>query len=214
MSESPMSTSAELLLNEQLGLLRAVCERNDYFVPEDVTGRELPLSLAIERYGENGVPRSGLVVYQSWGAQPIIAGMLEEPSSAAALPYLRCAAVAQQALGTKGVDMLVLLIGPDGSWASDAWIRAAAAIEDDDRICRKLVWLPHEDATASAEHLLSRSPFARPWREAAPIEAQAGAIDELIADDDELDGIALQANADQLSAAEFVRQALDASHAE
>jgi hypothetical protein len=121
--------------------------------------------------------------------------------------------VAQQSLGTKGVDMLVLLIGPNGSFRDEEWIKAAAAIEDDDRICRKLVWLPNDDATASAENLLSRSPFSRPWRGALPIDAQAGTIEKLISDD-ALDDIALTADATNLSAAEFLRQALSASYTE
>ncbi len=203
-----MPSSPDLLLNEHLGLLRALCERKAYFAPEDVKDLETPLKIAAERYGTDGVPPSGAVFYARWGDQPIMAGILTEPSDTAALPYLRCAAVAQQLLGTRGVDMLVLLIGPDGSSREDDWVRAAAAIEDDDRICRKLVWLPDGDLLASAENLLTRSPFARPWRGAASIEAQAGAIDELLGEEDELDDIAFQAESGKLSAVEFVRQAL------
>ena len=109
--------------------------------------------------------------------------------------------------------MLVLLIGPNGSARDPKWISAAAAIEDDDRICRKLVWLPTGDATASAESLLIRSPFARPWRGAHPIDAQADAIDRLISDEDELDEIALRAESDNLPSVDFIRQALMASEA-
>jgi hypothetical protein len=208
-----MSIPPDLALNKQLGLLRAVCERNEYLGPDEVEDQEVPLAIAKERYGEKGVPQPGSVIYQYWGKQPIMAGLLSQPSTSAALPYIRCAAVAQQSLGTKGVDMLVLLIGPNGSFRDEEWIKAAAAIEDDDRICRKLVWLPNDDATASAENLLSRSPFSRPWRGALPIDAQAGTIEKLISDD-ALDDIALTADATNLSAAEFLRQALSASYTE
>lgn len=205
-----MTATADLALNEHLGLLRAVCERHNYFAAGEVTGQEVPLATAAERYGASGVPQEGSVVYESWGPQPILAGMLSEPSTSAALPYLRCAAVAQQSLGTKGVDMLVLLIGPDGSLSDEKWARAAAAIEDDDRICRKLVWLPDGDATASAEALLTRSPFARPWRGAPSLDAEATTIDKLMGDDDVLDDVALRAESGRLSALDFVRKALSA----
>gem|GEM_PF-3892882 len=209
-----MPTSPDLVLNEHLGLLRALCERNAYFSAEDVKDKEVPLAVATAKYGEKGVPSAGSIVYESWAEQPILVGILAEPSSAAALPYLRCAAVVQQSLGSKSVDMLVLLIGPNGSSRDAKWISAAASIEDDDRICRKLVWLPDSDVTASAERLLTRSPFARPWRGAHPIDAQAEAIDRLISDEDDLDDIALRADSGNMSAIDFVRQALAAGYAE
>lgn len=203
-----MPAPSDLTLTEHFGLLRALCERNGYFTADQVQNQDVPLAVAVERYGKDGVPPPEAVIYESWGTQPILAGILKEPSSSAALPYLRCAAVAQQSLGSRSVDMLLLLIGPDCSSRDAKWISAAASIEDDDRICRKLVWLPDGDLTASAESLLTRSPFARPWRGAYPIDAQAGAIDRLISDGDELDDIAMRAESSNLPPADFIRQAL------
>lgn len=198
-----------LKLSERLGLLRAVCEQYDRFQAGPVFDQTLPLDLAIKRYGGDGVPRASDVVFTRWGDQPIIAGMLTEPSRTAALPFVRCATVAQQTLGEKAVDLILILFGPEGSSNEADWARAAADIEDDDRICRKLVWLLDGDATSSAEVFLRRSPFARPWRGAATMTGDARAFDSLISDlDIELDELALKANALGKSARAFLEDAL------
>ncbi|MGB3845438.1 MAG: hypothetical protein WA940_06180 [Sphingopyxis sp.] len=202
-----MTGTDELSLNERLGLLRTVCEQQEYLDAGDVTSRELALDVAAERYGADGVPAAGAIIFQCWGDQPIVAGMLTAPEQSAALPYIRCAAVAQQSLGARSVDMLVLLIGPQGSSDRDEWAIAAAAIEDDDRICRKMVWLPDRDPRASAEQFLQRSPFARPWRHAVPFKGQVSSLETIIGDD-ELDDLALQADAVGASAADFLKEAL------
>jgi len=203
-----MLTSDDLTLSVRLGLLRAVCERHAYFAADQVHELDFPLATAIERYGSDGVPALGSLVYARWGHQPIIAGLLTAADRSAALPYLRCAAVAQQTLGSGAVDMLLVLIGPEGSRGSSEWASAAAAIEDDDRICRKLVWLPGGDPSASAEQFLSRSPFARPWRGAPPMESQAGALDTLIGDKDTLDDIAFRAETLGMTPLNFLKEAL------
>ncbi len=203
-----------LKLSERLGLLRAVCEQYEYFASAAVLEQTLPLDVAIRRYGVDGVPRASDVVFAKWGDQPIIAGMLTEPSRTAALPYVRCAAVAQQTLGEKAVDLIVMLFGPEGSSGQADWAQAAAAIEDDDRICRKLVWLLDGDATASAENFLKRSPFARPWRGATAMAGEARALDSLIGDPNiELDELALKANAMGKSARAFIEDALTSAKA-
>jgi hypothetical protein len=203
-----MVSSNELALNQRLGLLRAICEQRAYFAAGDVVSSALPRSTALERYGERGIPAPNAVIFETWGSQPIIAGMLNEPDPGAALPFVRCAAAAQQMLGERSIDLLVLLIGPDDSQGERSWSRAAAMIEDDDRICRKLIWLPGQPVTISAEQFLGRSPFARPWRGALAMTAQAGTLDQLIGDEDVLDELALRAEASEISAAEFVRAAL------
>lgn len=198
-----------LALSKRLGLLRAVCEQYEYFSADSVSEEMLPLDVAIKRYGSDGVPRASDVVFSKWGDQPIVAGMLTEPSRAAALPFVRCAAVAQQTLGAKAVDLILMLFGPEGSSNEGVWASAAAEIEDDDRVCRKLVWLIDGDATLSAKNFLSRSPFARPWRGAATMAGEAQALESLIGDPNTgLDELALKANALGKSARAFVEDAL------
>lgn len=198
----------DLTLSERLGLLRAVCEERNYFSASEVEDHPLPRGLAIERYGEDGVPAVNAVRYSSWGGQPVVAGMLTEPDAGAALPYLRCAVVAQQSMGTKSVDMLVMLIGPDGSSDKPEWASAAAAIEDDARVCRKLVWLPNGDLARSAEKFVTRSPFAKPWRGATAMASQVKTLESLIGEEDELDIIAYKAETSGASALEFIQEAL------
>lgn len=200
--------SDDLALSERLGLLRAICEELNYFTADQVADFELPLAAAIERYGKDNVPAADAVTYMSWGGQPVIAGMLTEPEAVAALPFIRCAAAAQLTLGPKSVDMLVMLIGPDGSSDKTEWARAAAAIEDDSRICRKIVWLPNCNLAESAEKFVTRSPFARPWRGATVMESQVTTLDALIGDDDALDTLAFKAESSGASAREFLEDAL------
>ena len=206
-----MTESDDLSLSERLGLLRTVCEQQAYLSAGEVVAKELPLAVAIERYGAEGIPSAGAVIFECWGDQPIVAGLIDVPDRSAALPYIRCAAVAQQSLGAKSVDMLVLLIGPGGSYDLEEWANAAAAIEDDDRICRKMVWLPDCEPLASAEEFLTRSPFARPWRHATPFKGSASTIESLI-DEDVLDDLALKADQAGGSAADFGRDALSQRH--
>lgn len=198
-----------LQLSERLGLLRAVCEQYENLEAGPVVDQYLPLDIAMKRYGADGVPEASNVVFAKWGDQPFIAGMLAEPSRTASLPFVRCATVAQQTLGEKAVDLIIMLFAPEGSANDALWARAAADIEDDDRICRKLVWLLDIDVTFSAEAFLRRSPFARPWRGAVAMTDDARAFDSLISDHDfGLDELALKANALGKSARAFVEDAL------
>lgn len=207
-----MTQHSEVRLHEKLGLLKATCAQKGYFTAGEVWPLELSLSNAIRNYGEAALPAASEVAFESWGSQPVVAGMIKVAAETGVLPFLRYAAAAQQVLGIHSIDMLVLLIGPDGSREDPTWARVAAAIEDSDRICRKLVWLPGYNPAESAERFLARSPFARPWRGAASIATQADTLGELIREDDELDELAIRAHADGVGPDEFLRRAMSETH--
>jgi len=66
----------------------------------------------------------------------------------------------------EALDLQLWLVGPDGSGDSPEWIAVALAIERDDRVARKLVWLPPSDPSSrdiSFDHFISRTFLARPW---------------------------------------------------
>ena len=204
-----MTRENDLRLNERLGLLRAVCEQHAHLDAGELHRREVHREAAATHYGEDALPPPSAVAFECWGTQPIVAGMLAEPKRVAALPFIRFAAAAQQTMGAHAIDILIVLIAPDGSREKPEWARVAAMIEDDDRICRKLVWLPGDNPIESAEPFLSRSPFARPWRGATPITAQVRTLDNLVRESDPLDELAIRAQADGLSHEEFLQRALE-----
>ena len=79
-------------------------------------------------------------------------------------------------------NLQLFLSGPSGSARSDVWLDHAELIEADDRVCRKLVWLPPEsDVTSSATMFLRRTFVAKPWASATkktvPRLDQMSAID-------------------------------------
>jgi hypothetical protein len=83
--------------------------------------------------------------------------------------FLSQAAIARSWLSAEtSEDLNLYLVGPSGSDARVPWREIAAEIERDERVCRKLVWLPpatvaeQEDSLA---HFLSRTFLARPWIE-------------------------------------------------
>jgi hypothetical protein len=207
-----MTQHGDLRLHEKLGLLQATCAQKGYFSGGEVRVLELSLYDAINNYGEAALPASSEVAFECWGSQPVVAGMLDVPAETSVLPFLRYAAAAQQVLGIHSIDMLVVLIGPDGSSEDSKWARVAAAIEDSDRICRKLVWLPGYNPAESAEIFLARSPFARPWRGAASIATQADTLGELIREDDVLDEFAIRAQADGVGPDEFLRRVMSETY--
>jgi hypothetical protein len=66
----------------------------------------------------------------------------------------------------KALDLQLWLIGPDGSGNDPAWNAMGLAIERDDRVARKLVWLPPIDASLhdlAFKNFLARTFLARPW---------------------------------------------------
>ncbi len=75
--------------------------------------------------------------------------------------------VARSALAPNAVlDLLLVMVGPRGSEGKDAWRTIALAIERDDRVARKLVWLRPAEPEADQESFaafIKRSFLARPW---------------------------------------------------
>lgn len=72
-------------------------------------------------------------------------------------------------------DVRIFLVGPDGSNVDSEWRMYAQRIESNERVCRKLVWLPpanEAEHSLSLDTLFKRSFLARPWRQAAPAEGE------------------------------------------
>jgi hypothetical protein len=117
--------------------------------------------------------------------------------------YRNQAAIARSWLGSQALNLQMFLVGPAGSASDGFWRQLAAEAELDDRICRKLVWLPPQSPTAAdAAVFLSRTFLARPWDTIAP--ANASRLDQMseialppgwaeIVDDDSLDADSLVA---------------------
>ena len=88
---------------------------------------------------------------------------------------LRKALIFRGTLSQAGAsDLNLFLVAPPGSAGSSKWETLAAEIESDDRVCRKLVWLPDSEGLDS-ERFLERSFLAQPWQSDAP----AASIDAL-----------------------------------
>ena len=71
----------------------------------------------------------------------------------------------------QAIDLHIWLMGPDGSEGDPAWITLALAIERDDKVARKLVWLPPEaeaERDASFSRFVARTFLARPWKSVPP----------------------------------------------
>lgn len=63
-------------------------------------------------------------------------------------------------------DLMLCLACPAGSDEDDEWLSTRAEIEGDDRVCRKLLWLPPssvDTAESSLDRLIARSFLAKPW---------------------------------------------------
>ena len=94
--------------------------------------------------------------------------------------------VARSTLAPNAVlDITLALIGPRGSEGKDVWRAAALAIERDDRVARKLVWLRPDDPAADVESFAafaSRTFLARPW--ATTARFSVAALDDIAADFD------------------------------
>src|SRR6266851_3983961 len=77
---------------------------------------------------------------------PVLIGELPGPAHAAAVEdvlrrYRNQATIARSWIGSAGPNLQMFLCGPVGALSSRQWRQLAAAVEADDRICRKLVWL-------------------------------------------------------------------------
>lgn len=66
----------------------------------------------------------------------------------------------------QALDLQLWLLGPKGSGDNPEWCSLALAIERDDRVARKLVWLPPSDPNRremAFKNFLARTFLARPW---------------------------------------------------
>lgn len=75
----------------------------------------------------------------------------------------------------QAMDLQIWFVGPDGSEGDPAWLTLALAIERDDKVARKLVWLPPEgeaERDVSFLRFAARTFLARPWKSVPP---QSGA---------------------------------------
>jgi hypothetical protein len=83
------------------------------------------------------------------------------------------------------LDLQLWLVGPDGSEDDPEWRALALAIERDDRVARKLVWLPPEHLDERDEAFagfIARTFLARPWealppQPAAPLDRLSALVD-------------------------------------
>jgi hypothetical protein len=106
------------------------------------------------------------------GRFPVIFGRLPDSADVALVRdsvrrYRNQCVVAKSHMSPeRSLDLQLWLVAPDGSDGDSAWIAIAAAIERDDRVCRKLVWLPpvgNEGRTETFSVFVSRTFLARPW---------------------------------------------------
>lgn len=63
------------------------------------------------------------------------------------------------------VYLYLFFAGPIASSTDPSWQRAAAEIERDERVCRKLVWLPDAEC-GNLDAFIRRTFLASPWTEA------------------------------------------------
>lgn len=77
-------------------------------------------------------------------------------------------------------DIYLFFIGSDDSFADKQWLSIASEIERDERLCRKLVWLPSSQNTA--EQFLRRTFLAHPW-----VEGETKNVDALSVLEEELE---------------------------
>jgi hypothetical protein len=106
--------------------------------------------------------------------------------------FMNQAAIARSWLPSEASeDLNLFFVGPVGSDVLKEWRDIAARIERDDRVCRKLVWLPPTQAgeqKLSLDQFLSRTFLARPWKDAeGPSQGeldQLSSLGERLAGDD------------------------------
>jgi hypothetical protein len=144
--EAPPALTGTLLNSEMVAGV-------DEVVTVDRSKRDLPSRVSAILF--NGVP--------------VLLGELEPPPDRATVGdalrrFRNQATIARSWLGMDAQNLQLFLIGPPGSAGSDEWMDLAESIQADDRVCRKLVWLPEPDPTpASAQLFLGRTFLARPW---------------------------------------------------
>jgi len=107
---------------------------------------------------------------------PVLLGELPSEAHRGAIDealrrYRNQATIARSWMGAMGSNLQMFLYGPTGAVSDRRWRQLAAAVEADDRICRKLVWLFDEEPTVTTAVLfLQRTFMARPWAEESVME--------------------------------------------
>jgi hypothetical protein len=100
---------------------------------------------------------------------PLLIGSINGPADLKGVEeqlrrYRNQAALARSWLGTEGPNLQLFLTGPPGAVTDGRWRQAAAVVEADDRVCRKLMWLFGTNPTIEdATTFLGRSFMATPW---------------------------------------------------
>lgn len=124
----------------------------------------------------------------SLGRYPVLFGLLPPAPDVSQVRdlmrrYRNQAVVARSHMpSAQAVDLQIWLLGPDGSEYDADWRALALAIERDDRVARKLVWLPPEksdEVLASFAEFIGRTFLARPWR--SVMSQSPGQLDRLTA---------------------------------
>jgi hypothetical protein len=101
---------------------------------------------------------------------PVLIGELGGPPERASVNdltrrYRNQATIARSWLGPEAANLQLFLIGPPDGRSDFRWRQLAAAVEADDRVCRKLVWLFQDDPSIEvARGFLDRTFLARPWQ--------------------------------------------------
>ena len=123
------------------------------------------------------------------GHHSVVLGLLPETTDEHALAtairrYRNQCVIARATLAPNAVlDLVLVMIGPRGSEGKDPWRAVALAVERDDRVARKLVWLRPDDPTddrASFDEFTRRTFLAQPWRTAARFSVAT--LDDIAAD--------------------------------
>jgi hypothetical protein len=105
---------------------------------------------------------------------PVLIGELEGPPERASVNdlsrrYRNQATIARSWVGPEAANLQLFLIGPPDARSDVRWLQLAAAVEADDRVCRKLVWLFQDDPSIElARSFLDRTFLARPWQADSP----------------------------------------------
>ena len=131
--------------------------------------------------------RRGLTV----GRHSIVLGLLPETIDERELAdtmrqHRNQCVIARSTLPVNAVlDLLLLMVGPRGSEGKDAWRAMALAVEREDRVARKLVWLRPDDPQADTESFdafARRTFLARPWETTARFSVAS--LDDIAAEFD------------------------------
>jgi hypothetical protein len=106
------------------------------------------------------------------GTPVLLCALTGDPTHEGARATLRRvrnqATIARSWLGTEAADLQMFLVRHPSASRDPLWEEFATLVESDDRVCRKLVWLPTTDGTGeSAEAFLARTFLASPWSDAA-----------------------------------------------